>query len=73
MTNLPKKFPEYSILCKTLNKKIKDLENKKAQSQDETIVEIGSYVGDSTMIFAKRFFNVISIDPFVNGYDDKTY
>jgi len=39
MTNLPKKFPEYSILYKTLNKKIKDLENKKAQSQDETIVD----------------------------------
>jgi hypothetical protein len=35
------------------------------------MVEIGSYVGDSTQIFAKRFKEVISIDPFQNGYDPK--
>jgi len=34
------------------------------------MVEIGSYVGDSTQIFAKRFKEVISIDPFQNGYDE---
>ena len=33
------------------------------------IVEIGSYVGESTLMFAKNFKEVISIDPFVNDYD----
>ena len=32
------------------------------------IIEIGSYVGESTMIFADRFKEVVSVDPFVN-YD----
>ncbi len=36
----------------------------------QNIFEIGSYVGDSTEIFARRFEHVISIDPFENGYDD---
>ena len=45
MTNLPKKFPEYSILYKTLNKKIQDLENKKTQTLDEsTLDEIQSKI-----------------------------
>ena len=39
MTNLPKNFPEYSILYKTLNKKILDLKNKKAQTYDESTLE----------------------------------
>lgn len=33
------------------------------------IIEIGSYIGESTMIFANRFKRVISIDPYINGYD----
>ena len=36
MTELPKKFPEYSLMYKTLNKKIQGLENKKEQISDET-------------------------------------
>ena len=36
MTELPKKFPEYSLMYKTLNKKIQELENKKEQISDET-------------------------------------
>ncbi len=45
MTNLPKKFPEYSILYKTLNKKIQDLENQKDQTHDEsTLDEIQSKI-----------------------------
>jgi len=35
------------------------------------IVEIGSYVGDSSKIFAKNFSSVVCIDPWVNGYDKK--
>ena len=45
MTNLPKKFPEYSILYKTLNKKIQDLKNQKEQTHDEsTLDEIQSKI-----------------------------
>jgi predicted O-methyltransferase YrrM len=32
-----------------------------------TMVEIGTYRGDSTIIFAKAFRNVITIDPFKSG------
>lgn len=35
-----------------------------------TVVEIGSYVGDSTKVFAMNFDKVIAIDPWENGYDD---
>jgi hypothetical protein len=38
-TNLPKNFPEYSIMYKTLNKKIQDAENKKAQTKDATALD----------------------------------
>lgn len=34
-----------------------------------TMVEIGSYLGESTCIFAKYFERVISIDPFLDNYD----
>ncbi len=45
MTKLPKNFPEYSILYKTLNKKIQDLENQKDQTHDEsTLDEIQSKI-----------------------------
>lgn len=33
------------------------------------MIEIGSYVGESTTIFANHFKKVISIDPFINDYD----
>jgi predicted O-methyltransferase YrrM len=33
------------------------------------IIEIGSYVGESTMIFAEHFKEVISVDPYINDYD----
>jgi hypothetical protein len=35
-----------------------------------TIVEIGSYVGQSTTMFADVVKHVISIDPFMNDYDE---
>ena len=38
MSKLPKKFPEYSIMYKTLNKKIQDLKYKKTQTQDKSII-----------------------------------
>lgn len=33
------------------------------------IVEIGSYIGQSTMMFADEAKLVISVDPFMNNYD----
>ena len=33
------------------------------------IIEIGSYVGESTMIFAENFKEVVSVDPYINDYD----
>ena len=35
-----------------------------------TMIEIGSYIGESTILFAESFDKVISIDPFLDGYDD---
>lgn len=35
-----------------------------------TVVEIGSYKGFSTIYFATRFSDVVSIDPFAPGYDE---
>ena len=64
MTNLPKKFPEYSMMYKTLNKKIHDLKNKKSQTQDKVIINeiqsnIEKYqkeVNRIKFMFPKNFF-----------------
>ncbi len=50
-----------------------DYINKKSKIDTKSMimVEVGSYVGDSTRIFAENFFKVFSVDPYVNGYDDK--
>lgn len=34
-----------------------------------TMIEIGSYIGESTVIFASAFKQVISIDPYIDNYD----
>lgn len=36
-----------------------------------SMIEIGSYAGESTTYFAKFFKDVIAIDPFINDYDTK--
>ena len=33
------------------------------------MIEIGSYVGESTTIFAQNFKEVVSVDPYVDNYD----
>lgn len=38
-------------------------------TQNMTMIEIGSYAGESTEIFANHFKNIIAIDPFINDYD----
>jgi hypothetical protein len=64
MTELPKKFPEYSLMYKTLNKKIQGLENKKEQISDETVLtkiqsDINQYKKEMNKIksiFPENFF-----------------
>lgn len=43
--------------------------NQFSNTAEMDMIEIGSYAGESTEIFAKHFKNVISVDPFLNGYD----
>lgn len=38
-------------------------------TKEMTMVEIGSYAGQSTELFSKHFKLVIAIDPFINDYD----
>lgn len=38
MTKIPKNFPEYLIMHKTLTRKIKHLENEKEQSKEEDMI-----------------------------------
>ena len=55
----------------TFNKNRGEL-NKLCQfiEQRNLIVEIGSLAGVSTEIFAKYFNRVVSVDPYISGYDD---
>ena len=64
MTELPKKFPEYSIMYKTLSKKVQELKNKKEQTKDESTLEkiqsdIDQYQKEMNKIksvFPEKFF-----------------
>jgi len=38
--------------------------------KDLDMIEIGSYAGDSSEIFAQNVRNIICVDPYENGYDD---
>lgn len=38
-------------------------------TKEMNMIEIGSYTGESTKIFANHFNQVVSVDPFVNDYD----
>lgn len=48
-----------------LNNLIKEL----GDVSDKTMIEIGSFIGESTVIFAEHFKHVIAIDSFVPDYD----
>jgi predicted O-methyltransferase YrrM len=39
------------------------------KTEEMSMIEIGSYAGESTKIFSENFKQVISIDPFINDYD----
>ena len=46
-----------------------DFINKIKPTSEMRMIEIGSYLGESTMIFAEHFKEVISVDPYMNDYD----
>jgi predicted O-methyltransferase YrrM len=41
--------------------------------KNSTVVEIGSYTGESTIMFAQKVKKVIAIDPFTNDFEDISY
>ena len=43
--------------------------NEFSATSDMKMIEIGSYAGESTTMFAKSFKEVIAIDPYLNDYD----
>lgn len=55
-----------SIQC--LEKMISVIDQKMPTNKMK-MVEIGSYAGESTIVFARHFRKVIAIDPFLDGYD----
>jgi hypothetical protein len=59
-----------AFLKQGLHDMLDSLEKKIGPLSEKSIVEIGSYTGDSTIIFAQRFGLVITIDPFMDWYDE---
>jgi len=63
MNKLPEKFPEYSIMYKTLSKQIKELKERKASTQESEIEKqskIQSYQTELNKIkkmFPDNFFD----------------
>jgi predicted O-methyltransferase YrrM len=47
-----------------------DLIKELGDNSEKTMIEIGSFVGESTVLFAQSFKKVIAIDPFQPNYDD---
>lgn len=43
--------------------------NSFSPTSDMDMIEIGSYAGESTVIFAENFRTVTAIDPYLNDYD----
>ena len=46
-----------------------DLIKELGDNSEKTMIEIGSFVGESTILFAQSFKKVIAIDPFLADYD----
>ncbi len=64
MSKLPEKFPEYSIMYKTLSKQIKELKKRKENTQESEIgkiqLKIQSYQAELNKIkkmFPDNFFD----------------
>ena len=43
--------------------------NNVTPTSEMRMIEIGSYVGESTLMFANNFKEVVSVDPYINDYD----
>lgn len=56
------------FLQKGLNKLIEYV-NSFENTKELNMIEIGSYLGESTIMFAQHFNSVVSIDPFIEDYD----
>jgi len=41
------------------------------QNHVKKMVEVGSFAGDSTIVFAHFIPEVISVDPYIDGYDER--
>ena len=41
------------------------------EAEDKVMVEVGSYMGESTSVFAESVKSITSVDPWIEGYDDK--
>jgi predicted O-methyltransferase YrrM len=62
----------YTMRDQTYTKGLEDLIEYVKQHGDTkkmSMIEIGSYAGESTQMFANEFKSVIAIDPFINDYD----
>jgi hypothetical protein len=62
----------YTMRDETYAKGLEDLIQYVKQHGDTkkmTMIEIGSYAGESTQMFSNEFETVISIDPYINDYD----
>ena len=46
-----------------------DMIKELGETNDKTMIEIGSFIGESTVIFATHFKHVSAIDPFQSDYD----
>jgi predicted O-methyltransferase YrrM len=53
----------------TSNEGLLNLIKELGDNSDKTMIEIGSFVGESTVLFAQSFKKVIAIDPFEADYD----
>jgi predicted O-methyltransferase YrrM len=62
----------YVMRNQTLFDGLKDLINhinSIGNTKDMHMIEIGSYLGDSTLVFSEHFSSVLAIDPFIENYD----
>lgn len=62
----------YIMRNEALQKGLMDMINyikSKSPTENMRMIEIGSYAGESTIMFASHFKDVLSIDPFLNDYD----
>lgn len=45
--------------------------NSNSLTNEMVMIEIGAYTGESTIIFSEQFKDVITIDPYIDDYDEK--